>query len=203
MKKPTAVAVLALVMLSATACSEDKTTTTTDVSSSVPSAATTAEATDAPTTETSTAGPSINTDGYMVKKLGEQGGMTNVDGKEIASFTVLKITKDITCTTDFAEKPANGHYVGIYMDVTTTKALTDNDIPYFNTDQWALVGPDGVEENSTSGNAYSCIDEAEKLPTQIDRAMHRKGWVVIDVKNTTGKLRLTQDGLEGGWEYTF
>lgn len=114
---------------------------------------------------------------------------------------MLEIKKDITCDSGFSEKPKNGHYIGILMDVTTTAAMTKADINYFNTNQWALVDPSGLEENDTAGNAYSCIAEAKALPTQINRAMHRKGWVVIDVQHTSGKLRFTQDALDGGWQY--
>ncbi|MEL4356520.1 MULTISPECIES: hypothetical protein [unclassified Luteococcus] len=197
--KPRQFALLTLVVLAASACGGQ------DQPAPSPAATPTTTA-PVPSAEQTNAGtetqPSTNADGYMVKKLGDAGGMTTSEGKEIVTFTVHKIVKDIKCTTDYAEKPANGHYVGIYMDVETTPALLKQDVNYFTTNQWSVVGPDGIEENSTSGNAYSCLNEAETLPVQLDKATHRKGWVVIDVKNTNGRLRLTQDTFEGGWEYS-
>lgn len=158
-------------------------------------------ATTTPAPVTEAARPVTNADGYTPKKIGDKASLRVEGGSDYVTFTILKITRDIPCSSGFAEKPDNGHYLGIYMDVTTTADLTKQEVPYFTTNQFSVVGPDGIEENSTAGKAYSCLPEAETLPVQITNATHRKGWVVLDVKSTTGKVRLTQDTMTGGWEY--
>ena len=122
-------------------------------------------------------------------------------------FKVTKIQKGFRCTSGFSEKSKNGRYVGVWMEVWTTKAVgsdDDSQPPYFNTDAWHVVGPDRVEENDSNGNGSTCARERDALPTQIEGAKHVKGVVVLDTKYASGKLRLSQDYMDGGgWQYVY
>lgn len=146
--------------------------------------------------------------GHAVKKVGDQAVLLDGHGEVAARFTVTKIQPGFKCTADYAEKPANGQYVGIWMDVTTTKAVDFGSddaavVPYFNTVDWQVIGPDGTTENDSQGNALGCARDADALPAQLGPGKHVKGVVVVDTKYKHGHLALVQDFAETGWEWDF
>lgn len=146
--------------------------------------------------------------GHAVKKVGDQAVLMDGRGEVAARFTVTKIQPGFKCTAGYAEKSANGQYVAIWMDVTTTKAVDfESDdagvVPYFNTVDWQVIGPDGTTENDSAGNGSSCARDADALPVQLGPSKHVKGVVVVDTKYKHGHLALVQDLAETGWEWDF
>lgn len=141
-------------------------------------------------------------DGYIVKSIGQEGAVTNEDtGDWIMRFRVTAITVDPKCTSGFDEAPANGHYIAISMEFWTTAEVGASDSVIVDPHHWEIVGPDGVTENDSEGSGYSCFPESETLPYSIDGAKHVKGYVVLDSKYTSGKLRFSTADGSAGWQY--
>lgn len=144
--------------------------------------------------------------GNAIKKIGDEAVLIDGYGEVAVRFKVTKIQPNFKCTSEFADKSANGQYVGIWMDITTTKAVDmDSDdadvVPYFNPGDWQVIGPDGVTENDSYGNGYSCPRDSDSLPSQLGSNKHVKGVVVVDTKLKSGHLALVQDFLDSGWEW--
>lgn len=102
---------------------------------------------------------------------------------------------------------AEAWYVGIWMEIQTSDVVdmdaADASIPYFTTDSWKVIGPDGFTENDTEGNAKLCADDSTTLVTQLEGQQKVRGLVVLDTKYRSGHLVLVQDYLDGGWEWDF
>lgn len=146
--------------------------------------------------------------GHAVKRVGDQAVLVDGNGEVAARFTVTKIEPGFKCTGEGAERPANGQFVGVWMDVTTTGVVdVDSDdpgvVPYFNTADWQVVGGDGVTENDSVGNGLGCARDRDALPAQLGAGEHVKGVVVLDVAARHGRLVLVQDFAGVGWEWEF
>ena len=158
----------------------------------------------------------ITDNGNIAKKIGEIGGLVGGGNEADPStwavrFRVTKITPDYKCTGEFARKSENGHFVAIWMEIWTTKSVSINNdsanaVPYFNTTDWVIIGPDGVEENDDyqTDAAMACAKDTDALKVQYQGAHHVKGVVVLDTKYNSGAAVLRQDyASENGWEYDF
>ena len=177
---------------------------TTSAPSATPTTATPSPipTTDAPTT------PETSERGNIPKDLGDEAVLVDGNGDEAARFKVTKIETGYQCTSDIADKSANGQFVAIWMDVRTTKAIDfDSDdsgvVPYFNTVDWEVVDKSGETENDSEGNGPYCARDADALPVQIEKAMHVKGVVVLDTAVKHGHLVFIQDYMDSGWEWDF
>lgn len=53
------------------------------------------------------------------------------------------------------------------------------------------------------GNAWSCFDSGQLLPSQIGPGQSVSGWMVLDVAATTGSLVMTMAGGPTGWEWSY
>lgn len=153
-------------------------------------------------------GPATSERGNPIKRVGEQAVLLDGRGEVAARFTVTKIEPGFECTGEGAERPANGQFVGVWMDVTTTGVVdVDSDdpgvVPYFNTADWQVVGGDGVTENDSVGNGLGCARDRDALPAQLGAGEHVKGVVVLDVAARHGRLVLVQDFAGVGWEWEF
>lgn len=132
--------------------------------------------------------PTLNDDGFIIKKIGERGAIRS--GEDVTfSFAVLRVQRDIKCTSEDASEPANGHFIGIYVDAIGTRFLPEADPSSIDMHDWSVVGPDGVEENDVTGYGSWCMSSSEQMPKYIDNATHRRGWIVLDTVNTSGELR--------------
>lgn len=159
-------------------------------------------------TPSATPTPDTNERGNLPKKVGDQAVIVDGNGNEAVRLTVTKIQTHFKCTSSGAEKSKHGQFVAIWMDVQTTKAVDFNSddsavVPYFNTDDWQVIGLDGTTENDSDGNSDYCAKDSETLPTQIEGAKHYKGVVVVDTKYKHGHLALIQDYSDSGWEWDF
>lgn len=195
---------VALLVLATSACSATPTQVVT-VTAAPP-----ASATADPNVITPTPAPTPTTPrserGNAIKKIGDEAVLLDGYGEVAARFKVTKIQPGFKCNSGYSEKSANGQYVGIWMDITTTKAvdMDTNDadvVPYFNPDAWEVIGPDGVTENDSSGNGFSCPRDSDSLPSQLGGNKHVKGVVVVDTKFKRGHLVMMQDYLDSGWEW--
>src|SRR4051812_47346504 len=125
--RPAVVAVLAVSGLSLAACGSSVKGTVSAAGQSTPSLA--APTSSAPVTTTS-AGPSLNARGNIVKALGVEGGWGDVDGQPTVTFVVDSITPDLHCDSPDAEKPENGHFVGIHTRIATAPGFDPNQDPF-------------------------------------------------------------------------
>lgn len=153
-------------------------------------------------TETATAAADTNERGNLVKKIGQRAGLLDEEsGKQAVDFRVTKITPRFKCTAEYAQKPANGNFIAIEMDVQTTK---DADTFFVDSGTWKVIGPDGTTENSSTGNANGCVPESKALPSTIGPGEHVKGLVILDSQYRSGAVALTQVTMDGGgWEWSF
>jgi hypothetical protein len=219
MKCSQVAAVVAFVVLSLTACSSGNSADTQPRATPVPAeaaveATTQAEATPTPepTTEEPTQdgkyGPSqSNERGNLVKTLGQLAGVGSETDPDVitAEFTVTAIEPNFTCTSEYAEPSMYGNYIAITLDVQTTAALADQSWPVFNVSEYdfKVISPEGTRENDSSGNAYMCLNEAERLPSEIGPGEHVTGKIVLDSAHTSGSIVFAPAAVQGGWEWGF
>ncbi|MFX0590951.1 hypothetical protein ACOARS_12600, partial [Glaesserella parasuis] len=68
---------------------------------------------------------------------------------------------------------------------------------------WQAYDGEGKRLNDPMGNAWSCFDSGQLLPSQIGPGQSVSGWVVLDVAATTGSLVMTMAGGPTGWEWSY
>lgn len=152
--------------------------------------------------------PATNERGNIPKKLGEWAELRDGNEDLAVKFRVTKIEPGFKCNSGYSDRSANGHYVGVWMEVQTTKAVdfeSDDSaiVPYFNTDDLVVISRDGTSENDSEGNGYSCAKDSISLPTQLGPGKKVKGVVVLDTKYKHGFVAMIQDYMESGWEWEF
>jgi hypothetical protein len=128
----------------------------------------------------------------------------NLDDPDL-SFTIHAITPDGQCTSEYAQKPENGHFV-ILKITAKTSTRTQQQLMIIPND-FAVVGADGVTETAlTSGPANGCLKNADRFPPQVLAAGSQyTGALVLDSKSNHGVLTFRPSGLQdnGGWEWAF
>lgn len=206
MTRPAVVALLAATGISLAACG-GSTNGSASAASSHSSPSLAPPTSSAPATTTS-AGPSLNSRGNIVKALGEQGGWGVVDGQPTVTFVVDSITPDLHCDSPYAEKPENGHYVGIHMRMATAPGFDPSQESFgMSTYDWKFIGSNGVTSTSvTSGGSFGCLKDAENFPTaQLGPGQSYEGTIVLDVPETHGALIFAPGNLNNasGWEWDF
>lgn len=144
--------------------------------------------------------------GNLVKDIGQLAGTSSLVSDVVTSrFAVTDIVLDVECTSGFADAPVNGHYLGIHLNVETTPELADDDFPWVSFTQWdwQAYDPEGKRLNDPVGNAWSCLDSGQQLPSQIGPGQSVSGWIVLDVAATNGAVVLTMGGSPVGWEWAY
>lgn len=173
-------------------------------SSSVVSASPTPETTEAP--EASEFGATVKSPrGNLVKEVGQLAGIgSSSSDAMVARFVVTDIVFDMECGSEFADPPANGHYLGVHINVETTPELAAEEIPsiYFSQYDWQAYDADGKRLNDPVGNAMWCLSSAQELPMEIGPGQSVSGWMVLDVAATTGSIVLAMGGPTG-WEWAY
>jgi hypothetical protein len=152
--------------------------------------------------------PETSERGNIVKAIGETAQLVDGNGDLAVTFKVTKIERSFKCNSGYSERSKNGHYVGIWMTIQTTKAVDfdsddSNVVPYFNPGDWQVVGPDGTTENDSEGNGYSCAKDSQSLPSQLGPGKKVSGVVVLDTTYTKGHLVMIQDFMDSGWEWVY
>jgi hypothetical protein len=147
-----------------------------------------------------------STRGNLVKELGQLAGTSSLTGDVVTSrFAVTDLDLDFACTSGFAEAPANGHYLGIHVNVETTPELAESEFPWisFTAYDWQAYDAEGKRLNDPVANAWSCLDAGDQLPAQIGPGQSVSGWMVLDVAAPSGVVALTMLGSPTGWEWAY
>lgn len=147
----------------------------------------------------------INKRGNLVKQIGQLAGIADLtqDGAITSEFTVTAIEPNFQCTSDYAEPALNGSYLAITFDVTTTPALAHSSWPewYMGPYDLRIISADGMRENDSIGNSYSCLTAADELPRSLGPGERARGKIVLDTAYTSGYLVV--DNLATGWEWAY
>lgn len=148
----------------------------------------------------------VNDRGNLVKEIGQLAGLSLSDDDETltAQFAVTDIVVDIDCTDEYADAPANGHFVGIHLNVETTPELMQNDPGTLSFAHWGWQGYDdnGKRVNDPVGNSYYCMNATDQLPDDIGPGQSVSGWIVLDMPTASGSVALTM-GSPAGWEWSY
>lgn len=151
--------------------------------------------------------PQLSDRAAVIKKVGETGGI-NDDGVILARFMVTAITVDPECEAD-ADEPANGHFVRLDIQAEGYAALADASWEDGLTTElwlqdWDVLDSNGIISNvdPVSMEAFTCLTEAEQLPSDVTAGQRALGSLVLDVPTTSGTLIMNYGG-EATWEYAF
>lgn len=181
-------------------------------SGDAPASAPTAPNVEPAVAETTQAQPTsgLSERGNMVKRVGESAGIT-LEGHESTpalTFVVNKIDVNAKCTTTYAQKPENGHFVTVDISAETgpqdqfKNAFYGEDF-MFNPHDWKFITPSGTTTNSVATTAaYTCLDEADRIPN-MGPAERARGKVVLDLPDKTGTLIYSPSPSEESWEWKF
>ena len=148
----------------------------------------------------------VNDRGNIEMALGDEGGITDESGADMVTFAVTAITPDVPCDSGFDDPPANGHYVGVDLRVTTTALVSPDDYVSFSEYDFAFIGADGITVTSVDGNAYTCLSDAELFPyDDLGPGQTYVGTIVVDVPAASGTLVFVPSLISGsgGWEWQF
>lgn len=153
--------------------------------------------------------PTINDRGNLVKVVGQLAGIRDEDGNALAQFTLTDIQSDFECTSEYSEPSENGHYLALTFDVETFKELADDE--WFNTFtmnemEFTVFDTDGKRENDSTGNAWMCLADNDRLPSEIGPSEKVTGMVVLDTAIKEGSVVFSTYGSDGavhGWEWNF
>ncbi len=151
----------------------------------------------------------LNDRDNLVKEVGQLAAIADPSTGEVrVEFKVTSIEVDFTCTSDWADAPANGHYVAVTFEVNTTPELAGLDLMGgFGIDPYELkvFSPDGTRENDSVGSGFTCLDEGDQLPYDIGPGEHAVGTVVLDTAHPTGSIAYSSYLVDGpsGWEWEY
>lgn len=169
-------------------------------------------ATSTPTpTPTETAGDGfgeriVNDHGNVVKQVGQLAGISLPEQGDVlvAQFAVTDIVVDVACTSEYADASANGHLVGIHLNVETTPELAQDVVGTLTFAEWGwqAYDADGKRVNDPIGNALWCMSSGDQLPSDIGPGQSASGWIVLDLPSPTGSVVLTM-GAPSGWEWQY
>ena len=147
-----------------------------------------------------------NSRGNLVKAIGQLAGTSSLTSNVVTSrFAVTDLVLDPTCDSGFSETPANGHYLGIHLNVESTPELAEEEFPWVSFTQygWQAYDADGKRLNDPVGNAWTCLDSSQQLPAQIGPGQSVSGWIVLDVASPTGAVVLAMGESPVGWEWVY
>jgi hypothetical protein len=149
---------------------------------------------------------SLSPRGLIPKTAGQVASIGDATNPDL-SFTVDAITVDDKCTSQFAEKPENGHFVVLSMTVKTSVTMDKTLFFMITASDFSVVGADGVTDtNLSTAGAFECLSDREQFPRQqLAAGSQYVGKVVLDSKNTHGILEYRPPMLanNSGWEWTF
>lgn len=147
--------------------------------------------------------------GNYVQEVGQSAGIfAEADpDNDIVGFTVTGIETDPVCTSSYAQKPENGHFIKVDIEAETGTAEQFEEYFYgqdfqFNPHSWKFISTDGTTANSVaSGPSYGCLAESELLPDMIGPAEEVSGSLMLDVPATEGTLIFEEMMTDLGWEW--
>ncbi len=201
------IAAIAGAVLALAACTPAPSADTSEPAPTAPqsvSATPTPDATDEASDQTDFGTAEFSDRGNLIKQLGQPAGITEYD-VQTAVFSVTELVLDLECTSGFSDRPANGHYLGVRIDIETLPELAESDYPFvtITSYDWQAFDSTGMRLNDAQGNAWSCLDAASQLPNQLGPGQRASGWIVLDVVEPTGSVALVLPGFDGGWEWAY
>lgn len=152
-------------------------------------------------------GPARSSRGNLIGKVGDVATISPTSDPELdlVTFAITEITPDFACTASYTEPPLNGHYVGIAMDVATAADPEFTEHLYgslfVSPHSFKYVTAEGTTANDAVGNAYSCLDETQTLPSDIGPGEQVTGMVVLDVPTTDGTIVFEESTTGQAWEW--
>lgn len=150
----------------------------------------------------------VNDRGNLVKEVGQLAGIGDPDGEMAVEFTMTDLEVGFECTSEWADEPANGQFIAMTFEVETFPALSESsyfDSFYMSEYDFTLFSEEGQRENDSTGNAYMCLDEGDRLPSDMGPGEKATGVLVLDTALDSGSIvysTYTDDG-EGAWEWSF
>lgn len=160
-----------------------------------------------PTTEPPAAAPAESARGFLVKQVGELGGLTDeITGEWTVDFTVTNVTVDFQCTSEFAEAPKNGHFVALEIQINTHPAWDSALYGDFmmNPYDFQAFDASNMRVNDPVGSSYMCLDASQQVPNQIGPSQSVTGVMVFDVPTPTGVIAYNPPLYSpGGWEWAY
>lgn len=149
----------------------------------------------------------INERGNLVKEIGQLAGLANPERNDeiTAEFAITAIEPNFQCTSSYSDPPANGNYIAITFEVQTYPAMADSYWKewYMSPYDLKIISSDGTRENDSIGNSYSCLSDADSLPTSLGPSERATGKIVLDSAYESGSLVLTVPSIQGAWEWQF
>lgn len=144
--------------------------------------------------------------GNIVKQIGEVAAVApdGEAGEPLVEFVVTDIETDAECSSEYAQEPANGNYIVISMEVTTSPKLADEEFLTswgISEHEFQVFGEDGKRENDSVGNAFMCLSDNERLPYDIGPGQTVEGKLALDSAHDTGVVAYVPALLQAGWEW--
>ncbi|WP_454137206.1 hypothetical protein [Microbacterium paulum] len=168
MRTITSISTIAALALSLAACSAAAPADTGKTPDTTPAAT----ATPTPSEAASEFGEAVkNSRGNLVKTIGQLAGTSSLTSDVVTSrFAVTDLVLDPTCDSGFPDSPANGHYLGIHLNVESTPELAEEEFPWVSFTQydWQAYDADGKRLNDPIGNAWTCLDSSQAPPRRSD-----------------------------------
>ena len=167
------------------------------------------KATEAPPTPTIASAQPANLSprGNVPKKLGEVAAFGPTQDQLVVKFAIDKITVDPKCTSQFAGRPLNGHFIRLDVRAETDPSMAANTFYSINPFEFATVGADGITESSLmTGAAITCVDTSALLPSgSFSPGSKYRGALILDTRNPSGVLVFRPGfmGTSGGWEWEY
>src|SRR5690625_1576135 len=144
--------------------------------------------------------------GNLLKEVGQLAAIVASSGDPLIEFAVKDIVVDYQCTSGYVEAPVNDHYIGLNFEITTTPELIDEPSPEFwmSAHDFSAWTTDGKRVNDPTGNAYSCLSDAESIPSSIGPNETVDGWIVLDLPADAAAVGYSWIGVSGGggWEWS-
>lgn len=147
--------------------------------------------------------------GNLTKKVGQPGGIVDEStGATLVEFRLTDIETDFECNSRWAEKSENGQFLALTFEVETFKELADDEwVNTFSMSEYdfTIYDTDGTRENDSRGNAWMCLDDKDRLPSEIGPGEKATGRIVLDTAVREGFVAYSTYGVDGaqGWEWAF
>jgi hypothetical protein len=162
---------------------------TADDPASAPTVPSVGETTESTTSDPATpADASLNERGNLERSIGEEIEFPRDD--PVVTMVFDAITPDFGCTSETADPPENGHFLGLQIRVSTAPDLRDV-IPVFTVSpsEFTVIGADGITvAGLDTFAALSCVDEPGFPATGLGAGQQYVGTVVLDSPVTSGTL---------------
>lgn len=187
---------------------EDAETTTTEETNGEATEATADESEDADEETQDTMESEKSPRGNIIKQIGEKATVATEggEGDVLVEFVVTDIETNAECTNEYADEAANGNYIVLTFEVETMSELANQEFVTswnFNPYDFQVFDADGKRENDSTGNAYSCLSDAESLPFDIGAGQTVEGKVALDSAFEEGFIAYVPMAMGAGWEWEF